>query len=201
MKIKSQEEMVPFLLQKITDWQGGHKGEVCTLAIDGRSASGKSTLAGKLQNHLSCSVVHMDHFFLRPKQRTRERLKEPGGNIDRERFTEEVLLPLQSQRDFSYRIFDCHTMKFSGNVTVRRSPVIVIEGVYSCHPNWISRWDITAFISVDTKTQLRRIEKRNGKEQTMPFVQKWIPMEEQYFKCFSIENRCDYSFFCSEEKI
>ena len=36
------------------------------LAIDGRCASGKTTLANQLQNILGCEVIHMDSFFLRP---------------------------------------------------------------------------------------------------------------------------------------
>ena len=56
------------------------------VALDGRCASGKTTLAALLQQQTGCSVVHMDHFFLRPEQRTRERLEQPGGNVDYERF-------------------------------------------------------------------------------------------------------------------
>ena len=56
------------------------------VAIDGRCASGKSTLAAYLKSALACSVIHMDHFFLQPHQRTEKRLREPGGNVDYERF-------------------------------------------------------------------------------------------------------------------
>ena len=58
-------------------------------AIDGRCASGKTTLAAQLQQQFDGSVIHMDHFFLRPHQRTPQRYQEPGGNVDRERFLEE----------------------------------------------------------------------------------------------------------------
>ena len=49
----------------------------------------------------------MDHFFLRPEQRTPERLRTPGENVDHERFLEEVLCPLRAGRVFWYRPFDC----------------------------------------------------------------------------------------------
>ena len=46
----------------------------------------------------------MDDFFLRPEQRTEERLKEVGGNVDRERFLEEVARPLTNKKkSFGYR--------------------------------------------------------------------------------------------------
>lgn len=88
------------------------------LAIDGRRCSGKMTLASRLQQHLDCNVVHMDEFFLRTAQRTLERLSQPGGNVDWERFADEVLAPLQSGIVFSYRPFDCHTMDFLPSVAV-----------------------------------------------------------------------------------
>ena len=44
------------------------------IAIDGRCASGKTTLAAFLQERIQeCAVVHMDHFFLQDAQRTKER--------------------------------------------------------------------------------------------------------------------------------
>lgn len=78
------------------------------LAIDGGSASGKTTLAALLAQRYGCPVFHMDDFFLRPEQRTPQRLAEPGGNVDRERFFSEVLQPLRQGGPASYRRYDCH---------------------------------------------------------------------------------------------
>ncbi|MBQ8758231.1 MAG: hypothetical protein IJZ20_00890, partial [Clostridia bacterium] len=61
------------------------------LAVEGGSASGKSTLGALLESVYDCTVFHMDDFFLRPEQRTPERFAEIGGNVDRERFLSEVL--------------------------------------------------------------------------------------------------------------
>ena len=52
------------------------------IAIDGRCCAGKTTLAAKLKEQNGWSVFHMDDFFLQPKQRTKERLAQPGGNVD-----------------------------------------------------------------------------------------------------------------------
>ena len=68
------------------------------VAIEGGSASGKTTLGELLQNVYGCPVFHMDDFFLRPEQRTEARFAQPGGNVDRERFLEEVLIPLREGR-------------------------------------------------------------------------------------------------------
>jgi shikimate kinase len=63
------------------------------IAIDGYSGSGKSSLAEMIQQRTDCNLFHMDDFFLQEYQRTPKRLLEPGGNVDYERFLEEVLIP------------------------------------------------------------------------------------------------------------
>ena len=88
------------------------KGEKLLIAIDGRCAAGKTTLAAHLQEFLPCNVIHMDSFFLRPEQRTPERLQEPGSNVDYERFTNEVLIPLLQGAAFSYCTYDCQSQMF-----------------------------------------------------------------------------------------
>ena len=50
--------------------------EYIVIAIDGRCASGKTTLANKLAQHFHANVFHMDDYFLRKEQRTKERLSE-----------------------------------------------------------------------------------------------------------------------------
>lgn len=150
------------------------------IAIDGRSAAGKTTLAEELKRELDCTVIHMDDFFLRPEQRTAKRLEEPGGNVDYERFLEEVLLPLQTGKSFSYAPFDCHTQRFKAAVRVKPDRVTVIEGSYSCHPALRDCYDLRIFLSLDPQEQARRILLRNPERAEM-FLERWIPLEEKYF--------------------
>ncbi|MBQ8411006.1 MAG: hypothetical protein IJX15_04645 [Ruminiclostridium sp.] len=70
------------------------------VAIDGNCGSGKTTIARAVSEHFSCPVIRTDDFFLRPEQRTEERLSEVGGNIDYERFKEEVTASLEKGVDF-----------------------------------------------------------------------------------------------------
>ena len=104
------------------------------VAIDGKCTSGKTTLASKLEQIYDCNVFHMDDFFLRPEQRTRSRFAEVGGNVDYERFQEEVPLPLRSGRSFSYRPFDCKTFTLSAPIIVTPKRLNIIEGTYSTIP-------------------------------------------------------------------
>lgn len=164
------------------------------VAIDGRCASGKTTLAAGLRERTGCGVVHMDDFFLRPEQRTPERLARPGENVDWERFLVEVLLPLRQDGGAVYRPYDCRTQSMGDPITLERSAVVVVEGSYSCHPALWDSYDLHVFLDVDPEEQLRRIRARNGARGAQVFRDRWIPLEERYFQAFSIPQRCELSF-------
>ena len=161
------------------------------VAIDGRCGAGKSTLAATLAARHGWSVAHTDDFFLRPSQRTPERYAEPGGNLDRERFLQEVLAPLRNGGPVRYRPFDCRVMRLREPLSLRPSPVALVEGSYSCHPLFWDSYDLRVFLTIDPETQIQRILRRNGPEKAELFKSRWIPMEERYFQAFSIKSRCD----------
>lgn len=167
------------------------KKEFVLAAVDGRCGAGKTTLAAKLQEKLNCNVIHMDDFFLRPSQRSEKRLAEPGGNVDHERFLEEVLLPLKQNKPFSYRPYSCKTGDFAEPVIVTPAPITIVEGSYSCHPELWNFYDLHIFVDIDPDEQMKRIIKRNGETAAKVFKNKWIPLEEAYFKAFDIERRCE----------
>jgi len=185
--------MIEDICRKANDIRG-EKGFVI-LAIDGRCGSGKTTLAARLQEIYQCDVIHMDYFFPRLVQRTPERLNEPGGNLDRERFLEEVIAPLKRREAFSYQRYDprVHEM-VKEPFHIRLNDVTIIEGSYSCHPDLFDNYDLRIFLTVSMPERLRRIEERNGADGLAQFQEKWIPMEERYFDAFDVENRCDFRF-------
>lgn len=160
------------------------------IALDGRCASGKTTLAQKLSEELDANIIHMDDFFLRPCQRTKERLEKPGGNVDRERFFSEVLIPLNENKRFSYRAYNCQSGGFSEEIIVRPKRLTIVEGSYSCHPDLWDYYDLHVFLSVSAKVQLERIRARNP-DSVLNFKKKWIPLEEKYFKAFHIMDNCE----------
>ena len=157
------------------------------IAIDGRAASGKSTLAEQLSTLLEADIIHMDDFFLPLELRSAERLTEPGGNVHYERFCEEVLPYLNSPEMFSYRIFDCSRMDYNGERGISNAQIRIVEGSYSHHPRFGKYADLFVFSDVDEEEQLRRIRLRNGEEKAQMFAMKWIPMEERYFAAFGIK--------------
>lgn len=162
-----------------------------TVAIEGGSASGKTTLAAMLAELYDCTVLHMDDFFLRPEQRTAARYAEVGGNIDRERFLEEVLLPLSRKEPIDYRRFDCATFTLCPPVKIVPKPLTVIEGAYSMHPALSGCYDLSVFLDVSPVLQKARIAKRNAPPVAARFYNEWIPLESTYFEKMQVAARCD----------
>ena len=163
----------------------------CVLAIDGMAAAGKTTAAEYLAARWNAPVVHMDDFFLPPELRTEARLSQPGGNIHYERFAVEVLPALKSGAPFSYRLFDCSLMAFSGTRDIAAAPIVIVEGAYSMHPIFEKYWDLAVFFTIDAKEQERRVVARGGEEVWPMFRDRWIPMENAYHTAFDVQNRAD----------
>ena len=161
------------------------------VAIDGYSGSGKSSLAEMIQQRTDCNLFHMDDFFLQEHQRTPERLLEPGGNVDYERFLNEVLLPLSEGRAFEYRIFDCQSMAFTDTVRIQAKRLNIIEGSYSHHPSFKSYYDLAIFLNITPEEQSQRILQRNGPFMHQRFLKEWIPLENQYFETQKIKENSD----------
>ena len=162
--------------------------DMVIVAIDGKCTSGKTTLASQLAEIYDCNVFHMDDFFLRPEQRTPERFAEVGGNVDYERFCEEVLFPLKSGKTFSYRPFDCSTFTLAASVTVTPKKLNIIEGTYSHHPYFGNPHDLKILLTVDEETQRQRILERPAFLHKR-FFEEWIPMENQYFNELNASNK------------
>lgn len=161
------------------------------LAIEGGSASGKTTLAALLESIYDCTVFHMDDFFLRPEQRTPARFAEIGGNVDRERFLEEILIPLSENRQITYRPFDCSTFSLLPAINITSKPLTVVDGAYSMHPELEKYYDLSVFLDISSKYQRERIEKRNSPELAVRFFNEWIPLEVRYFDGAKVKERCD----------
>lgn len=164
------------------------------LAIDGRCGSGKTTLGRELQKIWQASLFHMDDFYLQKEQRTKERYEQAGGNVDYERFTKEVLLPLKKKQEVFYRPYDPPSWSFRETVCMPFRPVNIVEGSYSCRRDLQKFYDLKIFLDIDPGLQMERIKKRNGEEKACEFQQKWIPLEEMYFETFQVAKSCDFYF-------
>lgn len=163
-------------------------------ALDGNSGSGKSTLADTIHSVYGGNLFHMDDFFLRPEQKTSDRLRQTGGFIDYERFNREVIQNLAKHEPFSYHRYDCHTESLTQRVTVVPHRFNLIEGVYSLHPHLRSAYDLTILLRINPERQKARILERSGPELFERFVSDWIPRENRYFNTLATADSCDLVF-------
>lgn len=166
--------------------------EMALLAIDGSCTSGKTTLAEELRAAYPCQVITMDDFFLRPSQRTPERLAQVGGNVDYERFWQEVLSPLRNRQPAVYRPYCCRTGSLLEPVTVEPRGLIVIEGSYSQHPYFGNPYDLRVFLEHTPELQRERVLQRPA-HLHKKFLELWIPMENAYFETFHIAEKADFT--------
>lgn len=184
-----EDEIFNYIIVKIKNIV--EQKDKCIVAIDGKTASGKSTIANFLNDKLNTSIIHMDDFFLPLELRTNQRYSTAGGNVHYERFNKEVANNLKISRGFKYQQFNCKKMKLDTWHKVENKKVIIVEGSYSTHPKIKVCYDLKIFLDISQEEQKNRILKRNGTEILDQFLNKWIPLEEAYFKEYNIINKCD----------
>lgn len=160
------------------------------VAIDGPCASGKSTLGAALRDIYGCSLFHMDDFFLQPEQRTPQRLAEPGGNVDYERFSREILSPLLDDRPVRYRPWLCRSDSFGPEQTVSPTPLTVVEGCYCLRPDLRHAFQLCIWVDAPWSVRRQRLLERGDPDRLSLFEQLWIPLENKYFKHYNIADIC-----------
>lgn len=118
LKARCKERFEP-VVQAIRQLQKEKEGldEPLIVAIDGRCGSGKTTLGEYLEQVFDCNLFRMDDFFLRMEQRTPQRLKETGGNVDYERFEETVIKTDLSEADSFLSAVQLPEMESAGGIS------------------------------------------------------------------------------------
>ena len=156
------------------------EGRPALIALDGRSGSGKSRLAGDLASRLDAVVVSGDDFYsggtgllaIGPAERA-------GLCIDWRRQCE-VLERLRSGQPASYAAFDWEA--FDGSHIARRidpAPVVILEGTYSGRPALARLFDLRILVTVSDEIRMARLLEREGA--IGPWERQWHEAEAWYF--------------------
>lgn len=154
---KERFEPVVQAVRQLLEEKSGSE-ETLLVAIDGRCGSGKTTLGKYLKQIFDCNLFQMDDFFLRMEQRTPERLKEPGGNVDYERFEETVLRPVLQKQTVWYQPFSCQKWGLLEAYPVSYKKLNIIEGSYSMHPYFKNPYHIRVFLNISPEDQIENIK-------------------------------------------
>ena len=178
------KEILSLILEKQKE-----KGRLL-IAIDGRCGCGKSSLGAKLAESLDANLFHMDDFYLPFRDRVENWQDVPAGNMDLKRFRAEVLEPASDGQEVLYRAFSCPQRRYLEEKRLPSKTVSIVEGSYSQHPFLSEFYDIKLFVTAEKSVQEARLRAREG-DHYKAFEEIWIPMEELYFRHFSVENNAD----------
>ena len=151
------------------------------VGVDGKGATGKTTLAAQIAAALPGSVVvHIDD-FARPDVR----------GWERDRFVQQLLQPLLVGRPGRYQRLD-----FDRNVgaewhTVPVGVPVIVEGVSATDDRLGVPWDFTIWVEVPYQVRLARALERDGPERMDRWLSDWMPSEDAYEEAQRPQDRVD----------
>jgi uridine kinase len=151
------------------------------VGIDGPGASGKSTLAGLLADHLAHAVVvHADDFYL-PTTIRHSREGEAGALFDLPRLAQQLVIPATSSGlALRYQRYDWDRDSLVEWIDVPPGVPVVVEGVYCLQRQMRAMYTYTVFCRAEAAIRLRRGLARDGEEARAMWVEEWMPAEDRY---------------------
>ena len=151
------------------------------VGVDGKGASGKTTLARRIAAGLPGSVVISVDDFARPDLR----------GWERERFVAQVRDPLLTGRTARYQRWDCDSDTGADWVEVPPGHPVVVEGVSATDVRLGVPWDVTLWVEVGADERMRRALERDGEAMRERWLTDWIPSEEAYVREQRPQERVD----------
>ena len=152
-------------------------------ALEGKCASGKTTISNNLKNH---TIIDVDDFFLKQDKKTHERLNEVGGNIDYDLYLE-CIKKIRPNKTITYTIFDCMTQSYKEK-TIKIQNNVLLVGVYSYHPIVRQYIDKLCYLIVNEQEQYERLKTRTMFNR---FINEWVPLENKYYGSFDFLGNAD----------
>lgn len=157
------------------------RGPTRVVALDGRSGTGKTTLAADLSRALGgVPVVHMDDLY-------------PGWDgLDAAAplLVEWVLEPLSRRRPGRYRRWDWSRNAYAGWCDVPASDVLVVEGVGSGARACAPLLAALVWLEAPTEVRYRRGMDRDGGAYA-PYWHRWAAQEDHHFTAEGTPGRAD----------
>jgi para-aminobenzoate synthetase len=163
--------------------QAGGMDRPLIVALDGRSAAGKTMLAAALGERLDAGVIEGDDFYAGG---VAVRAEPPAAMVaactdwQHQRL---VLDLLRSGRQASWNAFDWEA--FDGQACTELTvmspkPIIILEGVYAARPELADLIDIAIMVRADEGVRESRLLARQ--EHTGPWEKQWHAAEDYYFE-------------------
>jgi uridine kinase len=158
-----------------------HSGPL-VVAIDGRSGTGKSTLAAALAKRLSATVIEGDDFFAGGTGIEGDLPPSRAARCIDWQAQRRVLTALRAGQAASYHAFDWDA--FDGSVvadpnTIAPASILLLEGVYAARPELRDLVDLCLLVTVPDDLRLSRLIAREG--EIGPWERQWHEAEAWYF--------------------
>jgi uridine kinase len=164
-------------------------GRTALVAIDGGGGAGKSSLAKKLEAHLTAadlpvSIVEVDDFFLPLGHRSPAPSSENaiGSDFDWLRLRDQVLNPLRHGRPARYGRYDWATDEVKEQREVLPHGVVIVEGVYSSRRELADLYDFRVWVECSRDLRLSRGLARDGEGARRRWENDWMPSEDRYIR-------------------
>lgn len=155
-----------------------NNGRFFLIAIDGRGASGKSTLTSYLKTLLpDFTYIFYDDYFEPAKS------AEIWGAFNRDRFESDVVGPLQQSNRFTYRPYAWHTRPNIAPRDITVGKGLVLEGCFSF--SFRLDWDLKIWVETPRQLCLKRGIERDTKnvgyqKAVRGWRDIWLPPEDEY---------------------
>lgn len=186
------------------------RDEPLFVGLDGRSGSGKSTLAEQAQALLGTdilTIIEGDSFCGGGSSaswdaRTVE--EKVAGVIDWRR-QRKLLEALRQMGEGSWRPFDWDSEDWDSEpvplaaepMTCRATPIVLLEGAYSCRPELADLLDLRILLEVPVERRRQQLLQREGAEYREDWERRWSEAEAYYFGQVVSEEEFDLLLRCT----
>ena len=164
------------------------------VAIDGRSGSGKSTVAEAVAHAIGAVIVPCDDFFAAGVSNAEWDRRTPeqraADALDWRRLKREAIEPLRTGRAARWYAFDFlagprgdGTYPLQRTPTERASkPVVLLDGAYSARPELADVVDLSVLVEAAPSTREARLAAREEADVLRQWHARWDLAEEHYFR-------------------
>jgi uridine kinase len=168
------------------------------VGIDGRSGAGKSALAAAIASGFAqtgdgglVTVIDGDDFYAGGSAATwdRQTATEKADRVIDWRRQREVLEQLRVRGVAEWRPFDWDAEDWDSDVVplapvplvARATPVIILEGAYSCRPELHDLLELRVLLDVPRDVRRRQLLAREGHDYRADWEARWSEAEDHYF--------------------
>ena len=160
------------------------RGTPLLVGLDGRSGTGKSTLAASVALAVGGAAINVDDFSTGENERDARPVEiVVDGALDWQRLRREALEPLLAGTTASWHPFDFVARSgLSPRVnTCSPAPVIILDGLYSTRPELTDLLGLRILVEAPENLRARRLAAREGDDFMRVWQPIWNAREDYYF--------------------